>query len=112
MHFTANHRFPKVVEENVVSTIDSSISKEGSSVSDQSSTFVSSVSENIASITKLPSVPEKALKMKVDKGEEEDNLMVDPDSNGLEFLGAYMAELNTDDAVWMAAVSDPSHFNT
>jgi len=46
--------------------------------------------------------------MNVDEGGEEDNMMIDPDPNGLEFLGAYMADLNADDAVWMAAVFDPS----
>ena len=61
---------------------------------------------------KLLSVPEKIPKMNVDEGGEEDNMMVDPDPNGLYFVGAYIADLNTDDEVWMAAVSDPSEHNT
>ena len=50
--------------------------------------------------------------MNVDVGGKEDNMMVGPDLNGLEFVGAYMADLNNDDTVWMAAISDLSEFNT
>ena len=34
-------------------------------------------------------------------------MMADPDPNGSEYMGAYMADLNTNVAVLMAVVSDP-----
>ena len=36
----------------------------------------------------------------------------DLDPDGLEFMGVYMANLNTDDTVRIPAVSDPFSFNT
>ena len=113
MYSTADHWFPKVVKDDAVCTTDSSISSARIHVPYLALISGFSASGNVAFITKISSAPEKTPKMNVDvdKGGEKYNLMVDSYLNRLEFVGAYMTDLNNDDAVWMAALS-PSAFNT
>lgn len=53
----------------------------------------------MASVTKLLTVPVKKSSVIFDTS---DNMEVDPDPDGLEFVGSYMADLKIDHAVWMA----------
>ena len=69
------------------------------------------MSVNVASVTKLPLVPGKTIKVSFEDGRD-NNMKVDPDPDGLEFVGPYMADLTTDGVVCMDTVPNPSVLDT
>ena len=105
-HSFKDHRFPRSVGSDTESTTDSTLSGGRESGSTSGS---SSAAGNVASFTRLSPVTDTQItEIKKKEKTEENNLHVDSDPDGLEFVGAYIADINVNGEAWMATVQDPS----
>ena len=109
-HNTSNHKFPRQKSDDastaptVASTVTgtSSISSLGSGSATPGCSLgiaqskvrpnASPIPENGLEVPNAPPIPEDA---------------IDPDPNGLEFVGAFMADASPNDAAWLTAAMDP-----
>jgi len=98
---TSRHKFPRADDDTAsTSTETASLSRSGAStISSLSST--ASTAENIGVVT----LKETKTSLKL---VNEDHVDKDPD--GLEFVGAYLADCNTNDAAWLTVAPDPASF--
>jgi len=98
--------FPKTDGDDTLSTAGSSLSVFSDTILYRTSTSIwSTASGNVASVAKILPITESENKETI-----LDKIEVDPNPDGLECVGAYVADLNIDDTAWMASVPDPPIF--
>ena len=119
-HSTTDNKFSQAVNSDAAFTAESSISSEGGAAPNVTSHSGSSSSGSTASVnvvyaTKIPLVPEKnpSVQFSLSEDMEVEDMEVDPDPDpdGLESTGTCIADLNTDDTVWMVDVPDTPLFD-